>query len=1256
MKSRTSMKEALVHRIRKAAALILLCVFACSYGCLLLGQNNVSGSLNGIVRNFANGLPIPKAVVEVRNKTTGAKWATRTFDNGTFNLPLLSSGVYTVYCRHPDFESAQHGPIYIRLVTPTPIKIPPFLLKPIRKPAGSSRNKSRGVVAAGFLPASFSVMRPVLRMSIQQPDMPPPPPLPNASQTQGQQDPAVSGGIGSVQMVNTENPLRGANFDEYFLSSLPLPGIRTFDSLAFLVAGVSEPPQAISESSGPGIGAGVGTSGQFSVNGMRARANNFTIDGSDNNDQDVAVRRQGYLSPLPQSAESVQEFQISTLLWDAEMGRNLGSQVNAISKSGSNELHGQAYGFSTNSRMNARNFFDYMGGPSGGKDPLTRIQAGLTLGGPIVKDRGQLFGSFEFQGIRASREQHFASPTADDRLFLGLPRFKVITSSISLNNHFDYETSGATPLGLNLLSLYPLPNNVAGPFGVNTFSQIQPSSGQGYVGSLKASIQFATGYTLNARYNCSDDRRDLPSIGNAINSAISSAMRSQSISLILDSGLTGTLFNQVKFSYGRTRLEFSELPQNPLSLAKQDKTLAGQITAYTKAGMLIPGSVEVNSSTGPLGELLIRPYSPVGLDAALFPQGRVNNTFQFADTLIKTLLGHTIRVGADIRLVQFNSRQDRNYRPRMEINNGMLELRDLDHPSSSSVRFLPGVQFANIGQVSSVFQTITSSVPDSYIGLRFGEYNVFVNENWRIRPNLSFDLGLRYEFNTVPREVNRRIENAISLRTIPAPGQSAFDDPQSTAAFNNAINAYRILLDGRNSIYNADRNNFSPHVGFAWDPLKNGKMAVRAGYGLYYDTILGAVVSQSRNVFPNEIPFLSESSFFGHDGLNANNPSFFALGNSSGNSLPFFVAGTNQVAGSPKDFVALVGMLFRATREAGGLSFTLPSKDLRTPYVQQWHLTLEREIFRDYFIAASYVGARAAKLTRIVTPNGGPNVTPKQVLISKAGATPIVSFDTLEPGIENQLPIQRRNRDLGAYQVFENSADSNYHAFQIEVRKRLTGGFVYSGAYTWSHAIDDVSDTIASMGASSIAQDSFNLRAERASADFDIRHRVSAAVIVDVPRLANAKLLEGWQVSSIFQARTGQPFTLAIPFDANLDGNLTDRPSTMNGLIFIQGHGPQILKIAPGRLLTDFYILNQNGTIGRNTLRGGGLVSWDIALSKKLRFVDARSAEFRFEAFNLLNRASFGLPVRTIGNPGFGSATNTVIPARILQLALKFSF
>jgi hypothetical protein len=162
-----------------------------------------------------------------------------------------------------------------------------------------------------------------------------------------------------------------------------------------------------------------------------------------------------------------------------------------------------------------------------------------------------------------------------------------------------------------------------------------------------------------------------------------------------------------------------------------------------------------------------------------------------------------------------------------------------------------------------------------------------------------------------------------------------------------------------------------------------------------------------------------------------------------------------------------------------------------------------------------------------------------------------------------------------------------------------------------------------------------------------------------------ARWLGGWQLASIFQAHTGQPFTLNVPFDLNRDGNLTDRPPTAiaDRLLFISGHGPQQLKL-DGKVedfLKPFICPAEtevcpDSPVGRNTARGDGLINWDLALSKKFRFTKEQQLEFRAEFFNLLNRANFGLPVRTIGNPAFGAAVETVTPARIIQFALKYSF
>jgi len=227
----------------------------------------------------------------------------------------------------------------------------------------------------------------------------------------------------------------------------------------------------------------------------------------------------------------------------------------------------------------------------------------------------------------------------------------------------------------------------------------------------------------------------------------------------------------------------------------------------------------------------------------------------------------------------------------------------------------------------------------------------------------------------------------------------------------------------------------------------------------------------------------------------------------------------------------------------------------------------------------------------------------------------------------------------------------------VEVNKRYGHRLQFTMAYTWSHAVDDVSDIFVIAGAPILSQDSANLWLERASANFDLRHRFASSLIWDLPfgsRKSGARsLFGGWQIAAIFQAQSGQPFTLNVPFDANFDGNLTDRPKSTIGLTFFDEHGPRRVAAATG---ATFFMLGRNGVIGRNTARGDGFVNLDFSLNKRFKFAEHRFLEFRAEVFNLFNRANFGLPIRIIGAPGFGSAVDTVNPARTIQFALKYSF
>jgi len=702
------------------------------------------------------------------------------------------------------------------------------------------------------------------------------------------------------------------------------------------------------------------------------------------------------------------------------------------------------------------------------------------------------------------------------------------------------------------------------------------------------------------------------------------------------------------FEYPNNPFIFSANSGSPVSVAKE-------------FGGIYDSGV---ADTGPLGELLIEPYSPVGVNAFTFPQRRASNTFQYADSVSWSVGNHSIKFGANVRRYQLNSVLDRLYRPQAVFGYGKL---NIQQGSQTTQTLIPGVQLATLGIPSSVFQTMTLGAPDSTIGLRFTEYHAFVNDNWRIRPRLVMDYGLRYEYNTVPREVNNRIESALQLQNLPPVSSSGpFNMPVSLSRFNATLDAYRKIVAGRRRIYDPDYNNFAPRAGFAWSVDRSGRTVVRGGFGIYYDTILGAVVSQSRNVFPNEIQFNFEAGGNGVSAFDFNNPTkYLAFGPGFPGFTPpqiFILARTpcnqfgtcNQFGLAPEGFAAVIGRLFFFNT---GPAFTLPEKKLRSPYAQQWHLTVEREVSRGYLFSIAYVGSKGTKLTRLTTPNNGKDVIPTIDIAGNASPLPFVQ---VHPAV-TATTIARPNVLLGPYQIFENSASSNYHALQIEARKRYSQNYQFTVAYTWSHAIDDVSDLFPMAGAPVIAQDSFNFRAERGDANFDIRHRFAASMLWDLPFYRNSRsglgrLLQQWQIASIFQANSGQPFTLNLPVDANQDGNLTDRPSTTDGLIVLTGHGPQRVALAPGKQLSDFFTFGRNGGVGRNTARGDNFIDLDLSVSRTFRFGETKNLLFRAEFFNALNRANFGLPVRVIGAPGFGSAVDTVVPGRTIVLVLKSAF
>ncbi|HEV2829602.1 MAG TPA: carboxypeptidase-like regulatory domain-containing protein [Pyrinomonadaceae bacterium] len=412
--------------------------------------------------------------------------------------------------------------------------------------------------------------------------------------------------ISDGPLLERDEPTRRQVFTSRLLETLPVGGLRNFDTFALLAPGVAPPPDS-PNARGPGVSPGLGTAGQFSVNGLRSRENNFTADGSDNNDEDIGTRRQGFVFLAPQSLESLNEFQIVTALGDARFGRNIGGQVNVLTKSGSPDLHGSVYGFFTGNRLNAREFFDRVaapGGtftltrqqdgaqvlldgrqvvtpdPAGGKNPLTRTQLGFVVGGPIKLLDSFFFGSFERVAIRANKESHFIVPAVEQRGILNAGATGLMLDDLHGAPRPIY---AASIPGDAIFSLYPFPNNPLGPFGPNTFTTVLPADGNGTRFSGKIDRQFGTselkktrrpwslfnnGDNLTARYNFSQETSTVPVTGEALFSSLRPRVRTHNIAFYLNRKLGTLVSDVIRLSFGRTRLTFGEVRdpfQNPSS-------------------------------------------------------------------------------------------------------------------------------------------------------------------------------------------------------------------------------------------------------------------------------------------------------------------------------------------------------------------------------------------------------------------------------------------------------------------------------------------------------------------------------------------------------------------------------------------------------------------------------------------------------------------------------------------------------------------
>ena len=1268
-------------------------------------QDTVTGAFEGRITNSQTGAPIAGASVQFINQATGVPIAKRTDADGRFYQALLQPGTYKIRAIAPGYKTAE---VERRLlatqnnrVIPVPITLEP-------ETAISTATSTTTTTTTTTTPSTTTGTTTTTTTGTT---------TTAAATTPGSQSEDEASLVASI---NQTDGRRSGAFTELEVSTLPLGAttlVRTFDELAFLVPGVFLPPQTGGVVGGPGVGPGVGSAGQFAVNGLRSRSNNFTVDGSDNNDEDIGVRRQGFLALVPQPIESIREYQIITLLAPAQFGRNIGAQVNAISKSGTNATHGSIFGFFNATQLNSRNFFDTEGNSrrfqvtsqtgqrvfidgdpfntsflAGGESSMTLGQGGFVVGGPLDVDHGPgrpprmfYFISAEGQILNAVREQSFAVPTIEQR---GGPTCTQVAGVFPNQVCTRTAPGGATGLFRDpftgdpisdfpttfsadpVFSLFPFPNNLDGIYGRNTFTKALPASGRGKIvsGKFDASGKFQErNQQFTARYNFTDDWRDVPSTGGALFSSLRPRVRTQNFSAFLNSEISGPnatrpLFNQLRISYGRTRLIFDELRDTEFLIPSQSlPDVPFLLNARSRLSLVLPnapgvantgdidylGSGTTEDRLGVVGQVRVAGFSPLGVDVFNFPQRRVNNTFQLADTLVLRTGAHSIAFGLDTRRTELNSDLCPNCRPLLTFNGTpRLLFNPITNTFVTSGFFRPE-ELVGVSAATGFSQTLATR--GSAINLRYYQLNFFGQDEWRVSNNLSLTFGLRYEYNSPPVEINNRIESTFASGTL------------------RFAEGFRTFIDNRTKIFEADRNNLAPRVGFAWSPKWFGAdnaTVIRGGYGLFYDQVLGAVVSQSRSVFPN---FLTVNLAGG-----TGNPGFpfleFNLANPSDPSFGLVTQGTlnqldrNFTLEDQIDFINFISSNF--IQDSSGLSITLPARNLQSPMAHHYSITFEQQLGSNMVASASYVGTLGRNLLRYTTPNLGPNSFLVPLSYAPGFAEPNFFGLAFAPGTRisatGNVTGGRPLTSIGAVGIYETTARSRYDALQLQLRGRFSKAFQYQANYTFSQVKDDVSDVFDLAGAPALPQNSRTFAGEYAPANFDSRHRISYDFIYDLPGFTNReksdllRLLFGdIQIASTGFFQTGQPFTVNSLFDVNLDGNLTDRPNSLTG---ITSTGDRSRPFTVSNPLTLLAGVGSDGATPRNALRAGSVLELNLSVIKRFKITEAQNLMFRMDVFNFTDRANFGIPVRFLEDPSFGRATDTVTPGRRIQFALKYNF
>jgi hypothetical protein len=1071
---------------------------------------------------------------------------------------------------------------------------------------------------------------------------------------------------------------------------LPLNG-RDWTSLAVLQPGVKpiETQMAFATSARGNRGFG----GELTVSGQRSTFNNYRIDGIVVSD--YAMSSPGNVIGVVLGVDSIQEFSVLTGGFPAEYGRATGGVVNAITRSGTNQFHGAVYEFLRNSALDSNDFFSRVAGTP--KPPFKRNQFGVSAGAPIIKDRLWVFADYE--GLRQTKgipeSTQVFSDAAQNGFIVGngpALGFAAGTPCTTVGRQIvggivvsDPGTGGApgqyvspaantcySNYAVAVLPLWPRANaGQSGDAGTFVFAGVQAAPEN--FGTIRADYTIGSHDTLFGTFLRDPANYTQPDGFNDVGS-VSSTSRT-TFALEENHTFGSNLVNVARVGFNRDNVRNLFTPTAINSLAA-NTTTADAIPGQTAPRFSVKGGItDFFGGTNSGSHYL-----------------HVWNSYQYYDDAIWTHGNHTVKFGGGAERMDYNEHTFQNPGGRY-----------IFAGSSAIAGSIGGYQDFFDG-LPSHFEGGLLNIIDEPREFRQTTFAAYVQDDWKFKSNLTFNIGIRYEPTTVLKDAQGRITNLPTITSTTLTCGSPF----SVSAPPYNLPAQPGTSCGNVGPYynNATTKNFEPRIGFAWDPFKNGKTSIRGSFGLYdVDPFAGYFLLQQNQAGP----FLVFKSVTG-------DPS---------------ITGTNFVAGG--------GGAALANSTASNLSESTVEGSPRRTYVDEWGLTIQRQLTSDMSLTVGYVGSHGLHLlTRGDDGNmaGAPGspvpytTTPYGYLFPcgfpKAGA----ATQSCSPGTFGGTPTgggglsNQLNPTLGVIRYIYWNGSAHYNGLNVNLEKRFSHNLQFQVAYTFSKSLDDTSQTIAgdTFGNGINSPWWFLPQAFYGPSDFNVAHTLSinSLYTIPTPKTWNGAMKEGladWELGGIFTFNSGTPTTPINQGDplglgnggadqfgpvvqlpgcnpVSTAGSAPGKPNWINPACFTEPYMPT--SFANSLVGTNYQCapaaLNPGTTgnapagnegclnlapfnIGRNSITGPHFVNLDFSVHKTFpitRISEAFNIQFRAEFFDIANHANFVPPQPNSGDSNSGilkpsglQATglgfisqyaNAQQPSREIQLALKVNW